>query len=70
MGLQQQISSLLQNTDTTALNSLAELVADYSANGYGVTTALNAALARIDQLEQTVAALQNSSASGTPPVEN
>ena len=67
--LQQQITSLLANTDATALNSLAELVADYSANGSGVNTALQAALARIDQLEQTVAALQNSSASGTPPVE-
>ena len=68
--LQQQITSLLANTDATALNSLAELVADYSANGSGVNTALQAALARIDQLEQTVAALQNSSSSGTPPVEN
>ena len=67
--LQQQITSLLANTDATALNSLAELVADYSANGSGVNTALQAALARIDQLEQTVAALQNSSGSGTPPVE-
>ena len=70
--LQQQITSLLANTDDTALNSLAEfeLVADYSANGSGVNTALQAALDRILQLEQTVAALQNSSASGTPPVEN
>ena len=67
--LQQQITSLLANTDATALNSLAELVADYSANGSGVNTALQAALARIEQLEQTVAALQNSSSSGTPPVE-
>ena len=67
--LQQQITSLLANTDATALNSLAELVADYSANGSGVNTALQAALARIDQLEQTVAALQNSSGSGAPPVE-
>ena len=54
--LQQQITSLLDNTDATALNSLAELVADYS-NGSGVNTALQAALARIDQLEATVAAL-------------
>ena len=71
--LQQQITSLLANTDATALNSLAELVADYSANGSGVNTALQAALARIDQLEQTVAALQNTGGgcgSGTPPVEN
>lgn len=30
--LQSQISSLLANTDATALNSLAELVADYSQN--------------------------------------
>ena len=44
-------------------SALAELVADYSANGYNVTTALNAALDRINQLEQTVAALQ-STASG------
>ena len=68
--LQQQITSLLANTDATALNSLAELVADYSANGSGVNTALQAALARIDQLEQTVAALQASGDGGTPPVEN
>ena len=70
--LQQQISSLLSNADGVALNSLAELVADYSANGSGVNTALQAALARIDQLEQTVAALQNTGGgygSGTPPVE-
>ena len=68
--LQQQISSLLANTDATALNSLSELVQDYSANGSGITAALQAAVDRINQLEQTVAALQNSSTSGTPPVEN
>ena len=68
--LQQQITNLLANTDATALNSLAELVADYSANGSGANTALQTALARIDQLEATVAALQNSSASGTPPSED
>ena len=59
--LEQQITSLLSNTDATALNSLAELVADYSQNGSTVTGALNSALARILQLEQTVAALQNQS---------
>jgi hypothetical protein len=71
--LQQQISSLLQNTDATALNSLAELVADYSQNGSGITAALQAVVDRINQLEQTVAALQNTGGgygSGTPPVEN
>jgi hypothetical protein len=67
--LQQQITNLLANTDATALNSLAELVADYSANGSGVNSALQAALVRIDQLEATVAALQASGDGGSPPVE-
>jgi len=59
-GLQSQISSLLSNTDAVALNSLAELVADYSTNGNTVTTSLNAALVRITQLEATIIALQAS----------
>ena len=56
--LQGQISSLLANTDGVALNSLAELVADYRLNGTTVTSSLDAAVARIDALEAMVAALQ------------
>ena len=56
--LQSQISNLLANTDGVALNSLAELVADYGLNGTTVTGSLNAAVARITQLESTIAALQ------------
>jgi len=41
-GLQTQISQLLENTDEVALNSLAEIVADYTANGVTHTTALAA----------------------------
>jgi len=41
-GLQLQISQLLENTDETALNSLAEIVADYTANGVTHTAALAA----------------------------
>jgi hypothetical protein len=44
-GLQSQITNLLSNTDGTALNSLAELVADYNA---GAATALNAQIATYD----------------------
>ena len=48
--LQSQISSLLANTDATALNSLAELVSDYSQNN----TTLQA---RVTYLEQVIAEL-------------
>ena len=41
-GLQTQISNLLSNTDETALNSLAEIVQDYTDNGVTVTAALAA----------------------------
>ena len=68
--LQAQITSLMANTDATALNSLAELVADYSQNGSGVTAALTAAVARIAQLEATVAALQNTRAIRDPGKSN
>ena len=49
-GLQSQISSLLSNTDAVALNSLAELVADYRVNGSGLE-------GRLVFLEGIVAAL-------------
>ena len=49
-GLQSQISNLLSNTDAVALNSLAELVADYRLNGSGLES-------RILYLEGVVAAL-------------
>ena len=49
-GLQSQISNLLSNTDAVALNSLAELVADYRLNGSGLES-------RIVYLEGVVAAL-------------
>ena len=48
--LQSQISSLLANTDATALNSLAELVSDYSQNN----TTLQA---RVTYLESVIAEL-------------
>ena len=77
-GLQTQISNLLSNTDSVALNSLAEIVADY--NSLGVTsgsrfdaieaaatstnTALAAAVARIAALEAIIALLIE-----TPPTD-
>ena len=54
-GLQSQISSLLSNTDAVALNSLAELVADYRVNGSGLE-------GRLIFLEGVVAALVAKSA--------
>ena len=39
-GLQNQISALLSNTDSVALNSLAELVADYRENGSTVAASI------------------------------
>ena len=59
--LQQQISSLLSNTDPAVIDSIAELVTSFGQNGATVTAALNAAVARITQLEQTVAAGSESS---------
>lgn len=56
-GLQSQISSLLSNTDAVALNSLAELVADYRVNGVGVSSSVSALAARVVFLEGVVAAL-------------
>lgn len=67
--LQTQITNLLSNTDETALNSLAELVADYTANGANITSNLNAEIstrqseraaadARLNALEIAVANLQ------------
>ncbi len=65
------ITSFLANTDATALNSLAELLAGYSQNGSGVTAALTAAVVRIAQLEATVAepsrAPQAATAQAMPP---
>ena len=68
--LQTQISALLSNTDSVALNSLAELVTDYRENGMGAATtfaayqasndaALAAALARINLLETFIVSLQD-----------
>ena len=68
--LQTQIWALLSNTDSVALNSLAELVTDYRENGQGVASslagyqasndaALTAALARISLLETFIAQLQD-----------
>lgn len=58
--LQNQISSILQNTDAVALNSLAELVADYTSQGQGYVATINALTARVVSLEQMVATLQAS----------
>lgn len=57
LGLQQQISSLLSNTDSVALNSLAELVADYKQNGYTIdarlTTYMDTTRTELDGLHET-----------------
>jgi hypothetical protein len=50
--LQSQITNILSNTDTTALNSLAELVADYG----NYNTSL---VSRVTYLEQVIAQLVN-----------
>ena len=57
---------MLSNTDAVALDSLAEIVADYRENGQGVASSLstyeasnNAALARIDLLETFIVSLQD-----------
>ena len=60
--LQSQISSLLSNTDAVALNSLAELVADYRVNGTGVSSSVSALADRVVFLEGVVAALVAKSA--------
>ena len=60
--LQSQISSLLSNTDAVALNSLAELVADYRENGVGVSGNVSALADRVVFLEGVVAALVAKSA--------
>jgi len=56
--LQNQISSLLNNTDAVALNSLAELVADYKQNGEGIdgrlTTYSTATDNRLTAVEETL----------------
>jgi len=72
-GLQSQITNLLSNTDEVALNSLAELVAEFSTNGTTITTALQAEVTfaraeaadlrtRLDAVEILLASLVNSSA--------
>jgi len=55
--LQSQISSLLSNTDAVALNSLAELVADYRVNGTGVSASVSALTDRVVFLEGIIASL-------------
>ena len=56
-GLQTQISNLLANTDAVALNSLAELVADYRINGSGVSSSVSALTDRVAYLEGVIAML-------------
>lgn len=56
-GLQSQISNLLANTDSVALNSLAELVADYRVNGTGVSANVSALEARVVFLEGVISQL-------------
>ena len=60
--LQSQISSLLSNTDAVALNSLAELVADYRVNGSGVSSSVSALTDRVVFLEGVIAMLVAKSA--------
>jgi hypothetical protein len=55
--LQTQISNLLANTDAVALNSLAELVADYRVNGQGVSGSVSALAERVAFLEGVIADL-------------
>lgn len=56
-GLQTQISNLLANTDAVALNSLAELVADYRTNGSGVSSSVSALTDRVAYLEGVITML-------------
>jgi hypothetical protein len=74
-GLQAQISSILSNTDAVALNSLAELVTEFSANGNSFTESLQTEneravgieddlRARIADLEAAINALQSQAAPG------
>jgi hypothetical protein len=67
--LQNQITALLSNTDAVALNSLAELVTEFSTNGSTITSSLQAeverataaetaAIARLDAIEAMLQALQ------------
>jgi hypothetical protein len=56
-GLQTQISNLLANTDAVALNSLAELVADYRLNGSGVSSSVSALTDRVAYLEGVITML-------------
>ena len=60
--LQSQISSLLSNTDSVALNSLAELVQDYRVNGMGVSSSVSALADRVLFLEGVIADLVAKSA--------
>ena len=70
-GLQTQISNLLSNTDGVALNSLAELVADYNAGAATYTAALNAQIATFDAqkvvYDAQIATLQQQVADLTNP---
>jgi len=50
--LQTQINNLIANTDATALNSLAEIVADYQSID-------NAVISRLDSIEATLTELVN-----------
>jgi hypothetical protein len=74
-GLQAQISSILSNTDEVALNSLAELVTEFSNNGSSITQALQSESSRavdiegdlrerIVALEAAINALQSQAAPG------
>lgn len=56
-GLQSQISNLLANTDSVALNSLSELVQDYRSNGVNITGSVSALTARVVFLEGVIAQL-------------
>lgn len=56
-GLQTQISNLLANTDSVALNSLAELCADYRVNSSGISANVSALEARVVFLEGVISQL-------------
>ena len=50
-GLQAQISSILSNTDAVALNSLAELVTEFTQNGSTIASSVTAETTRAEAIE-------------------
>ena len=57
--LQLQISNILSNSDTTALNSLAEIVASFQAADQNLTTNVASHNTRLDAVEALMDQLLN-----------